>query len=111
MARVIEVLRDPESQQVLGVDKSPACLAETLRRLLLAETEYVDALLANTGREPGKIAVGGNQAETVEPAAVQQIHRVDDERDVRGILACRVGELLLGYDCVLRKDVGPRFRA
>jgi hypothetical protein len=38
---------------------------------------------------------------------VQQVHRVDDERDVGGVLALGVGELLVGIDGVLLQDVGP----
>src|SRR5690606_21518819 len=39
-------------------------------------------------------AVGGDDAEAVDQAAVQQVHRVDDQRRVGGVLAGGVGELL-----------------
>ena len=80
---------------------------KALGRLLLAEAEDVDALLADAGGEPSEVAVGGDQAEAVEAAAVEQVHRVDHQRDVGGVLAGRVGELLLRDDRVLRQHVAP----
>jgi hypothetical protein len=98
-------------KQVLGVDEAAAGLAEALRRLLLAEAVHVHALLADAGGEPGEVAVGGHEAEAVEAAAVKEVHGVDHQGDVRGVLARGVGELLLGNDGVLRQDVGPGLRA
>jgi hypothetical protein len=45
------------AQQVLGIDESAAGLPEAFRRLLLAEPEHIDAVLADAGGKPGKIAV------------------------------------------------------
>lgn len=42
-----------------------------------------------------------NEAEAVKPPAVKQVHGVDYQRDVGGVLACRVCELLQGDDGVL----------
>ena len=39
---------------------------------------------------------------------MQQVHRVDDQCDVRGVLAFGVGKLLVGIDGVLLQDIGPR---
>ena len=38
---------------------------------------------------------------------MKQVHGVDDQGYVGRILSGRIGELLLGYDGVLRQDVGP----
>ena len=38
---------------------------------------------------------------------MKQVHGVDDQGDVGRILSGRIGELLLGYDGMLRQDVGP----
>ena len=64
--------------------------------------EAVDRLagLAQPGREPGEVAVAGDDREPVEGAGVEQVHRVDDQRGVRGVLAGRVGELLDRLDRV-----------
>ena len=78
-------------QQVLGVDEPAAGLAEALGCLLLAEAVDVGALLAQARGQPREVAVRRDQAEAVEPAAVQQVHGVDHQRDVGGVLArsCR----------------------
>src|SRR5690606_16053696 len=81
------------------------------RAFSLAEAVHVDALLTNAGGEPGEVAVRGYQTEAVEAAAVQQVHRVDHEGDVGGVLAGGVRELLLRDDRMARKHVGPGFGA
>jgi hypothetical protein len=97
--------------QVLRVDEPAAGLPEALRRLLLAEAEHVDALFADARGQPREVAVRRHQAEAVEPPAMQQVHRVDHQRDVGGILAGRIGELLLRHDRMSRQRIGPRLRA
>ena len=57
--------------------------------------------------DSGHITVRGDQAEAVEPAAVQKIHGVDHQRDVRGVLAHGVGKVLVGDDGVLGEDRSP----
>jgi hypothetical protein len=42
---------------------------------------------------------------------VEQIHRVDDQCDIRCVLAGRICELLLGNDRVLCKNVCPGLRS
>ena len=98
-------------EQVLGIDEPPAGLPETFGRLLLAEAEHVDALFADAGGKPCEITVGRNQAEAVETAAMEEVHRVDDEGDIGGVLPRGVGELLLGDDGVLGQEIGPCLRA
>lgn len=70
MCRICAVRRD-RRQKVLGVDETPACLAETLRRLLFTKSENVDALFTDTRCQAGKVAVGGHKAKAVEAPAVQ----------------------------------------
>ena len=97
-------------QQVFGVSEASAGLPEALRGLLLTESEDIHALLANARREPCEITVGRDQTETVETTAVQEVHRVDDKRDVGGILADRVGKLLLRDDGMACQDIDPGIR-
>src|SRR6266403_3937361 len=94
-------------KQVLGVDEAAARLPETLRGFLCTETVDVGALFAQPRGEPGEIAVGRHEAKAVEPSAVQEVHRVDDQRNVGGVLALGVGKLLIGVDGVLLQDVDP----
>ena len=56
---------------------------------------------------PGKVAVGGDEAEPVEAPGVQQVHGVDDQRDVGGVLAGGIGELLLRQDRVPSQHALP----
>lgn len=84
--------------QNLEEDELVACRDEGLRRLSLAEAVHDLAGLPKAGCEAGEITVAGYQAETVDIARVQEIHRINDERRVRRILSLRVGELLDGLD-------------
>lgn len=61
--------------------------------------------------QAGEIAVGGDEAETVETAGVQQVHRIDDQSDIRGILAAGIGEVLVRLDRVPGEHVGPGFQS
>ena len=64
-------------------------------------------LLADARGEAGEVAVRGDEAEAVEAAGVQQVHRVDDQRDVGRVLAGGVGELLLRQDGVPGQHLLP----
>jgi hypothetical protein len=98
-------------QQVFRIDETPARLPETLRGLLFAKAVHIDALFANAGSDPREVTVGRHEAESIESTAVQKIHCVDHQRDVGGVLARRIGKLLLRDDGVFRQDVGPALRA
>jgi len=52
------------------------------------------AIRAQLHDQRGKIGVAGGEAEGVELLRVEQFHRVDDERDVGGVLAGRIIKLL-----------------
>jgi hypothetical protein len=41
---------------------------------------------------------------------MQQIHRVDDERYIGGVLSFGIRKLLIGVDRMLLKKLGPRFQ-
>src|SRR5690606_4857393 len=80
--------------QDLGEDELVAGGDEGLRRLLLAEAVHLGARFAQPRGERREIAVGGYEAIAVHVAGVQQVHRIDDQRRIAGILAARVAELL-----------------
>ena len=69
-------------EKIFGEEEAPTGLAETFRRLLLAETVDIDALLAYSRRQPREIAVGGDKAKSIEPTAVKQIHGIDHQGDM-----------------------------
>ena len=75
--------------------------------------EAVDGLagLAQPGRQPGEVAVAGHDREAVDVAGVEQVHRVDDQRGVGGVLAGGVGELLDRLDRVAVQLVLPAGQA
>ena len=79
------------------------------RRRRTAPAQAVDGLagLAQPGREPGEVGVAGDDREGVEVAGVEQVHRVDDQRGVGGVLAHGVGELLDRLDRVAVELVLP----
>ena len=76
------------------VDELVAGVAQRLRRLVLPEHVDLLARLAQPVGEAGEVAVAGDQRERLDVAVVQQVHRVDHEREVGGVLAGRVGVLV-----------------
>ena len=64
-------------------------------------------LLAQALGQAGEIAVAGDQAEAVEPAAVEQVHGIDDHGRVRCIFPRRIAVLLDGRDGVLQQYALP----
>jgi hypothetical protein len=76
---------------------------------LRAEAVDVGALFAQARGEAGKVAVGRYQTEAREPSGMQQIHGIDDQCDIRRVLALGVGKLLVRIDGVFLQDVGPGF--
>ena len=55
-------------------------------------------LLADSRGQPRVVAVARHDAKPADGTGVQQVHGVNDERAVRGVLSFRVPELLLGLD-------------
>src|SRR4051812_794564 len=99
-------VRSPAAQ-VLGKHELQTGLPEARRSLLLAKSVNIDALLADAGGKAGEIAIRRNQTKSIEPAAMEQVHGVDNQRDIGRIFPGGVGKLLLRYDGVLRQRVGP----
>ncbi|SOE06297.1 hypothetical protein SAMN05518800_6934 [Variovorax sp. YR752] len=68
----------------------------------LALAKAIDHLpsFSHTRRQASEIAVARNDAETVHIARVKQVHRINDEGRVRGVLTLRIGELLDRLDRV-----------
>ena len=59
-----------------------------------------NSVLAQARHQRGEIAVARHQAETVDAPTGQQVHRVDRQLHVGGILAIGQVELLLRLDCL-----------
>ena len=55
--------------------------------------------------EPGKIAVAGDETETVYIAGIEDVHRVDDHRHVGRIFARGIVKLLNRCDGILQKNI------
>lgn len=53
------------------------------------------------------VAVARHDAESVHALLVQNVHRVDDQRRIGRVLACRIGVLLNGRDGVLQQHLFP----
>ena len=62
--------------------------------------EAVDDLagLAQPQRQAGEVAVAGDERERLDVAGVEQVHRVDDQRRVGGVLAAGEGVLVHAAD-------------
>ncbi|MNQ46790.1 hypothetical protein D3C85_606160 [compost metagenome] len=93
--------------QEFGVDELVAGGDEGLGRLLFAEAVDGQAFLAQARGQAGEVAVAGDQAEAVEAPGVEQVHGVDDQRAVGGVLAPGVGELLDRLDGVVEQHLLP----
>ena len=88
---------------VAGLDKGAESLA-------LAHADDQLAGLAQAGGQAGKITVRRDDAEAVEIAAVQQVHRVNDHSGIRRIFAGGVAVLLDGDDRIVQQRVLPAFQ-
>ena len=85
-------------KQVFDIDEPVACIPEGLGRLPLAKAADRHPLLTQALRQPREVTVRRNEAEAVEAALMQQVHGVDDEGDVRRVLAPGVAALLVLKD-------------
>lgn len=89
------------------IDELVASGNEGARGFAFAEAVDGDALFADTRRQPGEIAIAGNDAKCGKTAGVEQVHRVNDHCPVRGILSRRVGKLLDRLDGMLQQALFP----
>lgn len=69
--------------------------------MLLAEPIYDKTVFPDPRRQSGEIAIAADQAEALEASGMQQIHRVDDQGAITGILSNGVPVLLNGMNGVL----------
>src|SRR5208282_36225 len=86
-----------------GVDKAVAGVDEGFGRLFLAKTIDSEAILSDTSGKACEVAVAGDKAKASQFPRMQQIHCVDDQRTVAGILPDSVTELLNRLDRMLRQ--------
>ena len=80
---------------------------KALRRFLLAHAEHKDFGFAESRREARKVGVRGDNAEAVKTPLIEQVHGIDDEGGVRGVLAGYIGVLLYGLHGVVEYHIAP----
>ena len=88
-----------------------ARLDEGAERFALAHTDDEFSGLTQTGGQPRKVAVRRDDAESVQIAAVEQVHGVNDHGAVGCIFAGGVAILLDGNDGVVQQHILPAFQA
>lgn len=98
-------------QQVFSVDEAATGLAKALGCFLLSETVHVYALLSDTRGQASKITVGRDKAKAIETTGMEKVHCVDNQSNVRGILATGVREVLVRLDSMRGENVGPGFQS
>lgn len=106
--RRAELVRHHGRAEYFGEYKFMASVAERIGCFLFTKPKNHQALLAQAHRESGEITVTGYQAETIESSRVQQVHRIDNQRAVRGIFPGRISKLLNRLDCVSLQHLFPR---
>ena len=97
--------------QHLEGDEAVARVLQRLRGALAAEAVDDLAGLPQPQREAGEVGVAAHQREGLDVAGVQQVHRVDDERRVGGVLADGEGVLVDGADGAGVELAGPAAEA
>src|SRR4051812_9663653 len=104
-SRLARPVRRPRLAAVEDLEEDEPVAGRLQRGRGAAPPHPVDGLagLPEPGRQPGEVAVAGDQGEGVEVPRVEKVHRVDDERRVGRVLAHRVGELLDRLDRVARQ--------
>jgi hypothetical protein len=73
--------------KVLQIDEPCRRPPEPLWRLGRTEDVAFDALLPDPDREAQEVAVRGDYSEGIDLASMEEIHGIDDQSDVRRILA------------------------
>jgi hypothetical protein len=74
---------------------------------MLAEPEDLESGFPQAHGQPGEVAIARDEAEAVKALGVQEVHRVDDQRAVRRVLARGVRELLDWLDSVALQHLLP----
>lgn len=72
-----------------------------------SKPDDTEPIFANSRGQSREVTVAADQAEPIEPAPVQQVHCVNDERAVTGIFPYRITSTLSDYlkDICVRHDV------
>ena len=99
------------SGQLLQGQKDAAHLHQ--RGQCLGATDHHHDTLgrAEAGDQRGIVAIAGDDAETIDSPAVQQIHRINRQQDVGGVLAGRGGLVMDRLDGVACDRLKPAARA
>src|SRR5690606_15553898 len=84
-----------------------AGVPECFRGFLLPKPKYRKPFFTDTHGQTREITVAGHEAEAIKLPRIQQIHGVNYQRTVRGILAGGVSVLLDWFDGVLLQYLPP----
>ena len=93
--------------EYLYIDEFVARFDERLGGFLFSETEHLPSRFSDAACQAGVVAVARHDAESVDRLFVQDVHRVDYQRRIRRVLACRVGVLLDRGDRILEQHAFP----
>lgn len=72
-----------------------------------SKPDDTEPIFANSRGQSREVTVAADQAEPIEPAPVQQVHCVNDERAVTGIFPYRITVLLDGVDAMVGECFTP----
>lgn len=89
----------------IQMDEFVARFCEGGRGFGFSHTNHVHIGFPQAHGEPGKIAVAGDETETVYIAGIEDVHRVDDHRHVGRIFARGIVKLLNRCDGILQKNI------
>ena len=89
------------------IDEARAGVDKGSRSFLLAESEHLLAIGAETLDEWREVAVRGNEAKSMEILGIEQVHCIDDQRYVRGILPFDEIEGLHRLDGIFMQHFDP----
>ena len=99
------------SAEVLRIDEALARLPKTFRRFLLSEAENVHTLFPDASGQSRKVAVGRYEAKPVEPARMQKVHGVDDQRNIGRVFPHGIRKILVRHNRVGRENIGPTLQS
>ena len=93
--------------QEVEVDEPVAGRDEGRGRAAAPEPVHGHPRFPQPRRQPREVAVARDDHEALQVPRVEQVHRVDDQRGVGGVLAAGVGELLHRLDRVAQQLLLP----